>query len=69
MASNYFAYEYLESSEAAELLRCSKRTLARWRAEGIGPRYCKRGGRILYPLALLREWVAQITKTPPRSEL
>jgi len=67
MATGSIACEYLEAAEAAELLRCSKRTLARWRAEGIGPRYCKRGGRILYPLVLVREWMAQITKTPVRS--
>ena len=67
MATNSASYEYLLPPEVADLLRCSDRTLARMRAEGRGPRYHKCGARILYPRALIDEWIAQNLITPVRS--
>ena len=67
MATNLKSYEYLLPPEVADLLRCSDRTLARMRAEGRGPRYHKNGARILYPRALIDEWIAQNLITPVRS--
>jgi hypothetical protein len=59
--------EYLTPAEAAELLRRSPRTLARKRAEGIGPVYHQEAGRVLYPRSGLYDWLAQHIKTPPRN--
>ena len=59
--------QYLLQSELAKLLRCSDRTVARMRAEGIGPRYHKARGRILYPRPLIDEWIAQNIVTPVRN--
>lgn len=56
MTNGLQAYEYLKSKEAAAFLRCSDRTLARWRAEGIGPSYYQHRGRVLYAVAVLRAW-------------
>jgi len=60
--------EYLTPSEAAKLLRRSVRTLARKRAEGVGPAYHQEAGRVLYPLSGLYQWLAQHIKTPTRDE-
>lgn len=52
---------YLNSQEAADILRISIRTLERMRVEGSGPRYLKAGGgtrsRVLYRLADLDAWL------------
>jgi hypothetical protein len=67
MARNPDEPEYLLTEEAATFLRRSERTLTRYRAEGIGPRYHKHGGRVLYAATSLREWVAETTIKPVRS--
>ena len=67
MATNPAERDYLLPLEVADILRCSDRTLARMRAEGTGPRYHKSRGRILYPRALIHEWVSQNIVTPPRA--
>ena len=61
--------DHLTSPEAANYLRRSPRTLARMRAEGRGPNYHQEGGRVLYPLSALSEWLASHVKTPPRAGL
>lgn len=66
MTVNLTRHEYLKPKEVAVILRCSVRTLARMRAEGTGPRYHKRRGRILYPRVLVHEWVSQSIATPVR---
>ena len=67
VATNSQTHEYLLPPEAADLLRCSDRTLARMRAEGKGPRYYMRGSRILYVRALVDEWLAENIVSPVRS--
>lgn len=67
MARHPFDQEFLLPKEAAQILRCSPRTLTRYRAEGIGPRYHKHGGRILYSVTWLREWMAATTVEPVRA--
>ena len=49
---------YLTPRELHERLRrqISTRTLANWRYLGIGPRYTKAGGRVLYPLDEIEAW-------------
>lgn len=39
----------------------SVRTLANWRCLGVGPKFTRAGGRILYPLAEVEKWEAQQT--------
>ncbi len=41
--------------------RINPRTLANWRSAGLGPRYFKAGGAVLYPVAMVEEWEAQNT--------
>lgn len=54
---------YLTPAEVAERFRgtISVRTLANWRSMGIGPKFTKVGGRILYPVHEVVEWEAQRT--------
>lgn len=60
--------EYLTADEAARILRASPATLARWRGQGCGPEYVKRGGRILYTPAALEAFAAVNTRTKTRGE-
>ncbi len=39
---------YLKPREAAEILRVSEKTLAKWRWNGGGPVFCRVGRKILY---------------------
>jgi predicted DNA-binding transcriptional regulator AlpA len=52
---------FLISTEAAELLRISKRTLERMRVDGTGPRYLKAGpgkrSRVLYRESDILAWL------------
>jgi hypothetical protein len=47
---------YLTVHEAAAFLRLRPRTLDNMRWRGIGPRYRKHGGRIVYDINDLIEW-------------
>ena len=47
---------YLTVVEAAAFLRLRPRTLDNMRCNGVGPIYCKHGGRILYNLSDLIDW-------------
>lgn len=53
MMTTYLGPEDLEQRYAGKI---STRTLANWRAIGIGPRFAKIGGRILYRLDDLVAW-------------
>lgn len=48
---------YMRPAEAAEYVRLSVSTLAQMRVEQRGPKYFKAGGRVLYRLQELEEWV------------
>ena len=56
---------YLNSAEAARILRLSARTLERMRVEGSGPKYLKAGrgtrARVLYRPADLDSWLESRT--------
>ncbi len=43
--------------EAAEYLRLSHKTLARWAWAGKGPAFIKAGGKVLYDVADLNAWL------------
>ncbi len=43
--------------EAAEYLRLSGKTLARWAWAGKGPAFIKAGGKVLYDVADLDAWL------------
>lgn len=60
------AVEYLTTEEAAKKLRASAATLARWRVQGSGPEYVKRGGRVLYTPAALKVYEEENTRTKTR---
>jgi predicted DNA-binding transcriptional regulator AlpA len=54
---------YLRTQEAARFLGLSPRTLEKHRTYGTGPRYSKLGGRVVYSLDDLQEWVNRGLKT------
>jgi len=48
----------LTPEEAANLLRCSAKTLERWRSQRVGPEYIKPGGfKVLYLQSALSRFV------------
>ena len=49
----------LDTKEAAVYLRVAAVTLRRWRVEGIGPRYSKRGRFVRYRKVDLDKWLEQ----------
>jgi predicted DNA-binding transcriptional regulator AlpA len=48
---------FLRTQEAARFIGLSRRTLEKHRIYGTGPKYSKIGGRIVYAVSDLREWV------------
>jgi len=53
----------LTTDEAAEFLRISKITLARWRMDDIGPPYYKIGRRVVYNQSRLLDWLKTRERT------
>lgn len=47
---------YLTLTEAAAFLRLNTRTLDNMRSRGVGPIYCKHGGRVVYHRDDLESW-------------
>lgn len=62
-----FREEYTPHVEAAQELNVSVRTLARWRAERIGPPFTKVGAKVYYRRAALAEWVRANETNPVRA--
>ena len=52
------ARDLVTAPELARILRVSPRTLERHRANGTGCTYIKIGGRVLYRLADVDQWLA-----------
>ena len=50
---------YFNAKEAAAYLGLSARTLNRMRVPGKGPRYTKKGRRVIYDIADLDDWIAE----------
>ena len=51
--------EMLSPQQLAAELNVSVSALQAWRREGKGPRWLRVGGRIRYPRAWVREWLAE----------
>ena len=49
----------LRPEEFAETLGVSTKTLLRWRTDGTGPKWIKRGKVILYPLGDILDWLKE----------
>lgn len=49
----------LTQDELAARWRVSPRTLEQWRWRGVGPRYLKIGGRVIYPLVEVEAYEAE----------
>ncbi len=49
--------QILNETEVAEMLRCTKAALRRWRREGRGPRFIRVGRLIRYRLADVEEFL------------
>ncbi|MGO7538459.1 helix-turn-helix domain-containing protein [Rhizobium ruizarguesonis] len=58
----------LTAKEAADHLRVSEVTLARWRSTGKGPVYIKSGGRVLYRVSTLLEYAKNSERKRTRPE-
>jgi predicted DNA-binding transcriptional regulator AlpA len=48
---------FVRTPEAARLLGLSPRTLEKHRCDGTGPVYHKLGGRVVYTIADIEEWI------------
>ena len=58
---------HLSQRELARRLKLSPRTLEGWRWRGIGPRFVKAGGRVLYRLEEVEAFEAeQLRQRTPR---
>lgn len=56
MAEEQASSPFLNVKEAAAYLRLKKRTLDNMRCQGIGPRFRKHGGRVVYHCDDLKDW-------------
>jgi predicted DNA-binding transcriptional regulator AlpA len=56
--NNELPRRFVRTKEAAHFVGLCARTMEKHRTYGTGPRYCKIGGRILYDVEDLREWIA-----------
>lgn len=48
----------VNEKEAAKMVGVSVRTLQAWRQKGTGPNYIKLGTKVAYPVAFLRNYIA-----------
>ena len=58
----HFPIKHLQQVDLARRWRLSPRTLERWRWHGIGPRYLKIGGRVVYRLEDVQAYEAAQTR-------
>lgn len=55
--------ELLTTPETAEVLRCSKSSLDKWRLKGLGPKFVRVGSRIRYRACDVEEFVSTQTRS------
>jgi hypothetical protein len=58
--------EYLTDAELAAELKNTTRTLASWRAQGIGPAWIRVGKKPLYPRAGIQVWLKTLERQSVR---
>ena len=51
----------LDTKALADYLQLAPQTLAKWRSEGRGPAYTKKGRLVDYQFAKVREWLERQT--------
>lgn len=61
---NSLLNDYLDRASLADALRCSERTIARYENQPDGIPNLMIGGRKLYRLAAVREWLERREKKP-----
>lgn len=63
MTTEVATKKYLTASEVSVRLNghVKAQTLANWRNLGTGPAFTKLGGKVLYPVDKLDEWLAKNT--------
>lgn len=54
----------LSAGRAAELIGNHPKTLEKWRARGIGPKYLRLGGRIRYTAQAIQEYISSCVVDP-----
>jgi predicted site-specific integrase-resolvase len=54
------ANDFLNDAEVAAILRVSPWTVRRWRAKGIGPRFCRLVGKIFYFSSDIEEYIRSL---------
>jgi excisionase family DNA binding protein len=59
----------LTVNEVAELLRCSKSSLDKWRLIGGGPRFVRVGARVRYRPADVAAYIAEQTRASTSMEV
>lgn len=52
---------YLTTEELALRYQLHPVTIKKWRQEGKGPKFCKIGSRVLYPIGEVHKWDAERT--------
>ena len=60
--------ELVTTAEAAEEFRLKKHTLENMRCQGMGPIFCKLGGRVFYRRADLKQWLEQARRRSSSGE-
>jgi predicted DNA-binding transcriptional regulator AlpA len=50
---------FLRTQEAARFIGVSRRTLEKHRSQGTGPKWSKVGGRVIYAVSDLQEWIGE----------
>ena len=63
-----YAPRFLTRPEAANYLRVSPKTLAKWAWAGMGPDYFRVGGRVAYDKSDLETWLERQRRSPEEYE-
>ncbi len=64
MTANATSYALVRTEdEAAERILSNRRTMARWRSQGVGPKFIKIGRRVCYRDSDLEAWLDRQTRT------
>jgi predicted DNA-binding transcriptional regulator AlpA len=50
-------FDLLPPNDVSDVTGASTVTLARWRRQGIGPRFVKLGRKVFYPRDALADWI------------